>query len=105
MMRILMTVLMALLVICALSVTFTKRLLPSVIIFMAYSLVTSVVWMILQSPDLAITEAAVGAGITTVLFFAAFKRMGLFRESFKEEEEILDEMREEKLRKNGGDEK
>ncbi len=103
-MQLLMVVLVALLVICALCVTFTRRLLPSVIIFMAYSLITSIIWMILQSPDLAITEAAVGAGITTVLFFAAFKRMGLFEASFREEHEILEHMHEHGVDEDAGGE-
>ena len=41
----------------------------AVIIYMAYSVMMSVVWILLQSPDLAITEAAVGAGITSILIF------------------------------------
>ena len=86
-MQILMASLLILLVILALSISFTKRLLPAVIIFMSYSVITSIIWMLLQSPDLAITEAAVGAGITTVLFFAAFKRMGLFEEALDEEKQ------------------
>ena len=28
----------------------------------------AVLWSLLQSPDLAITEAAVGAGVTSILF-------------------------------------
>ncbi|MDY5000808.1 MAG: hydrogenase subunit MbhD domain-containing protein, partial [Lachnospiraceae bacterium] len=32
-------------------------------------------WVILESPDLAITEAAVGAGITSVLFFITLKKI------------------------------
>ena len=42
---------------------------------MAYSLIMAVVWMFLQSPDLAITEAAVGAGITSVLIFVTLKKI------------------------------
>lgn len=84
-MQILMTSLLVLLVVLAISVSLIKRLLPAVIIFMSYSIVTSLIWMLLQSPDLAITEAAVGAGITTVLFLAAFKRMCLFERSLSEE--------------------
>lgn len=61
--------LVAFLVICALSVCITNNLLVSLIIFTAYSLVMSVIWLFLESPDLAITEAAVGAGITSILFF------------------------------------
>ncbi|MDE6203841.1 MAG: DUF4040 domain-containing protein, partial [Lachnospiraceae bacterium] len=29
----------------------------------------------LQSPDLAITEAAVGAGVTSILFFSTLKKI------------------------------
>ena len=57
------------LVICAIAVCVANNLLVSLIIFTAYSLVMSVVWLFIESPDLAITEAAVGAGITSIIFF------------------------------------
>ena len=53
----------------ALAVAFTKKNLSAVIIFTVYSLVMSIVWVLIESPDLAITEAAVGAGITSLLFY------------------------------------
>ncbi len=84
-MQILMASLLILLVILAVTIAVTKRLLPAVIIFMSYSVINSIIWMLLQSPDLAITEAAVGAGISTVLFIVAFKRMGLFEKAIDEE--------------------
>ena len=62
-------ILVAFLVICAIAVCVTNNLLVSLIIFTAYSLVMSVVWLFIESPDLAITEAAVGAGVTSILFF------------------------------------
>ncbi len=68
-------ILLAFLVLCAVAASFSKNLLNSVLIFMAYSLIMSVVWMLLESPDLAITEAAVGAGITSVLFFVTLNRI------------------------------
>ncbi|NLA54011.1 MAG: DUF4040 domain-containing protein [Clostridiales bacterium] len=67
--------LMGMLIICALAVSLTRNLLTSLIVYMAYSLIMAVVWMFLQSPDLAITEAAVGAGITSVLFFVTLKKI------------------------------
>lgn len=70
-------VLLALLVVCALSVSMTKSVLASIIIFMSYSLIMSIIWVLLQSPDLAITEAAVGAGVTSILFFVTLKKLGL----------------------------
>ena len=73
------------LIVCALSVAFTKDLLTSIIIFMSYSLIMCIIWMILQSPDLAITEAAVGAGVTSILFFLTLKKIKAVR---KEEDSI-----------------
>lgn len=63
------------LVICALAVSLTKNLLASIIVYMAYSLIMSIIWILLLSPDLAITEAAVGAGVTTILFFVTLKKI------------------------------
>ncbi len=40
----------------------------------------SMVWMALEAPDLAITEAAVGAGVTTLLFFGCFKKIGAIKD-------------------------
>ena len=50
-------------------------LLAMVIVYMAMSLLMAVLWSLLQSPDLAITEAAVGAGVTSILFFLTLKRI------------------------------
>lgn len=50
------------LIVCAIAVCLTRNLLTSVIIYMGYSMIMSIIWITLESPDLAITEAAVGAG-------------------------------------------
>lgn len=62
------------LVICAIFVSRTKDLLSAVIVFSAYSLTMALLWQQLASPDVAITEAAIGAGVTTLLLFAAISR-------------------------------
>ena len=67
--------LLGMLIVCALAVSLTRNLLTSLIVYMAYSLIMAVIWMFLESPDLAITEAAVGAGITSVLFFVTLKKI------------------------------
>ena len=64
---------------CAVAVSLTKDLLTSIIIFMAQSTAMSVVWILLRSPDLAITEAAVGAGVTTLLMFVALKKLHVIK--------------------------
>ena len=73
-------ILLTCLVIAAVSVCATKRLLASVIIFASFSVVTSVLWILLSAPDLAITEAAVGTGIMGVLFFVVIKRIRVIEE-------------------------
>jgi uncharacterized MnhB-related membrane protein len=58
------------LVVCAIAAISIKDLLSAVIILSAYSLIMAIVWVEMQSVDVGFTEAAVGAGITTVLFIA-----------------------------------
>ncbi len=74
-MEALSVLLLGFILICAVAVSLTKDLLTSIIIFMAQSTAMSVVWILLRSPDLAITEAAVGAGVTTLLMFVALKKL------------------------------
>ena len=66
-------ILLIFLIICAIAVSFSRNLLNSIIIFMSYSMIMSLIWILLESPDLAITEAAVGAGVTSLLFFVTLK--------------------------------
>ena len=68
-------ILVLFLIICAIAVCLNRNLLTSIVIFMSYSLVMCIIWVILESPDLAITEAAVGAGVTSVLFFVTLNRI------------------------------
>ena len=79
--------LLVFIVICAVAVSVTKDLLTSIIIFMTQSLAMSVVWILLRAPDLAITEAAVGAGITSLLMFVTLKKLRAIRVRGKESEE------------------
>ena len=87
-MEIFNVILLAFLVICAVSVSFSKNLLNSILIYMSYSLVMSIIWILLESPDLAITEAAVGAGVTSILFFVTLKKIHALQQ---EREENADE--------------
>ncbi len=63
------------LILCTVFAFTQKRLLVLTIIYMAYSLIMTIIWVLLQSPDLAITEAAVGAGVTGILFFLTLKKI------------------------------
>ena len=74
----------SILVICAVATVFTKKLLTASVIYMSFSLIMSVVWVLLQAPDLAITEAAVGAGITSILLFVALDKIKKIEEIGKD---------------------
>lgn len=85
--EILKIILLVLLLVCAISVWFSKNLLVSIVVFMSYSLIMALVWMLLESPDLAITEAAVGAGVTSVIFFMTLKKIKKIDEGGEVDEE------------------
>ena len=79
-------IMLVLLIVCAVSVNLTRGLLKAVIIFMSYSSIMCVLWVLMESPDLAITEAAVGAGVSGILFMATLKKIDAEKEDSREEE-------------------
>ena len=84
-MKIFEVILLLGLIACSVAVGLTKDLLTS-IIFMSYSLIMCVIWVLLQSPDLAITEAAVGAGVTSILFFITLKKIRAIQKEGQDEQ-------------------
>lgn len=78
-MNVFILIILGFLVVCAVSTALTKSLLASVVIYMAYSVLMCIIWMVLESPDLAVTEAAVGAGVTSLLFFITLKKIHAIR--------------------------
>lgn len=63
--------LLSLLVLIAVMVVRTKKLYAVIVMSGAYSLTSATIFVNLDAVDVAFTEAAVGAGISTILFLAA----------------------------------
>ena len=84
-MTVLRLILLVTLIICAIAVSVSRNLLISVLVYMGFSLIMAAMWLILESPDLAITEAAVGAGVTSILFFVTLKKIRSIHTSNEEE--------------------
>ncbi len=74
-MKYLEILLLLFLIVCAITAVTAKRTLVTVLIFDAFGIIMSVIWILLQAPDLAITEAAVGAGINGVLLYITLKKV------------------------------
>jgi len=68
-------VMLAFLIGCSIAVSAVKDLLGAVIVFMVYSLIMALLWQQLSAPDIAITEAAIGSGVTTMLFVLTLRRI------------------------------
>ncbi len=67
------------LLVTAISVIMSRNLITAVILLSIFSMLMSAQYLVLGAPDVAITEAAVGAGISTILLLLA-----LFMASEKE---------------------
>lgn len=48
-----------------------RDVLTAIVVFGAYSLGLSMLWVLYRAPDVGLTEAAVGAGVTTALLLVA----------------------------------
>ena len=66
----------AIMVIAAVFAVEAKRILDSVIAMSVVSLVSVFLFIAMRAPDVAITEASVGAGLVTAVFLIALFRMG-----------------------------
>lgn len=97
-------ILLGFLITCAIAAVLSKRLLTTVLVFMSYSLIMSIVWIILESPDLAGTEAAVGSGVTTILFLIVLKKIGVIFTSKENKKEDVEDKKESIEEKGEGNE-
>ena len=67
--------LVTMMVVIAVMVLRTRRLFAAIVMTGAYSLISAAMFVNLDAVDVAFTEAAVGAGISTVLLLAAMARL------------------------------
>jgi multicomponent Na+:H+ antiporter subunit B len=58
----------------ALVTAVVRDVLTAVVVFAAYSLGLAILWVLYRAPDVGLTEAAVGAGVTTALLLLAISR-------------------------------
>ncbi|WP_247728465.1 DUF4040 domain-containing protein [Halovivax limisalsi] len=66
--------LLVFIVVSALLTALLRDALAAIIMFGAYSLGMAVLWIVFRAPDVGLTEAAVGAGIMTILLLVSIAR-------------------------------
>lgn len=66
-------VLLFILVVASLAIYFIKDLLHAVIVYGVYSLIMALVWLQMNTPDIAITEAAAGICVTILMMLVVFR--------------------------------
>lgn len=69
------TALCALILAVALATVLGRDVFRTIVFFIVYGLLLSVAWVRLDAVDVALAEAAIGAGLTGVLFLAAFGKL------------------------------
>jgi uncharacterized MnhB-related membrane protein len=67
----------------AVAVLFLKDFLAVTAAASVVSLALSVLFVALQAPDVALAEAAVGAGVSSVIFALTLRRVGLWKLEMK----------------------
>ncbi len=72
--EILNALLLLFLVVCAIAVAQIRDMLSAVIVFASFGLIMAVIWQQLSAPDVAMVEAALGTGVTTLLLIATISK-------------------------------
>jgi multicomponent Na+:H+ antiporter subunit B len=70
----LVVVLLGMVLLAGVATALARDLLVVTVVFGAYSLTLAILWVTFRAPDVALTEAAVGAGVTTSLLLVAIAR-------------------------------
>jgi len=65
----------AAIVIVAFSALIQPRLADAVVLFMGVGLGSVMLFFVFQAPDVALTEAVIGAGISSLIFLMALKHL------------------------------
>ncbi len=65
----------------AAAVLLMKNFVAALAALSVMSLALSVLFVLLRAPDVAMTEAAIGAGLSSLLFALVIRRLGLWKES------------------------
>ena len=71
-----LVIILIILIALALFALNSRDLLSSIIALGAFSLFSAILFLLSHAPDVAITEAAVGAGLTTIIFVWAIRHTG-----------------------------
>ncbi len=71
---IIVIILTLILILAALFVIKTKDLVTAVVASAVVSLIASIYFYILQAPDVALTEAAIGVGLSTIIFMITIRK-------------------------------
>ncbi|MEO6423508.1 MAG: DUF4040 domain-containing protein [Candidatus Nitrotoga sp.] len=60
-------------------------LFKAIVLFISFGLLMALAWVRLNAPDVALAEAAIGAGLTGALFLAALARLKSMGDSYKDD--------------------
>ncbi len=72
---ILLIVLSVLALTSAVAAVLARKLITSILAAGLVSLLASVIYLLLAAPDVAMTEAAIGSGLSTFIFFYALRKV------------------------------
>ena len=61
------------LILASLAIYFINDLIHAVIVYGAYSLAVAIIWLSMNTPDVAITEAAAGISVTILMMVVIYR--------------------------------
>jgi len=79
-MTVIPAILILLMLVAAIATSVFRDLINAVVMCAAVSLFASVLFYLLDAPDVAMAEAAIGAGLTTAMFVVAVRKTKRYEE-------------------------
>jgi len=79
-MNVIEAILIVTMLVAAVATSVFRDLISAVILSAAVSLLASLLFYLLDAPDVAMAEAAIGAGLTTAMFVVAVRKTNRYEE-------------------------
>lgn len=80
-------ILVSALLVTGAAVLLSRHLFRAVVMFIAFGLLMALAWVRLRAPDIALAEAAIGAGLSGVLLLDAARHLGTVRRQRDDQQE------------------
>lgn len=85
MITLLIAVMFIMLIVLTIAINTTTKTANSIVLFFGYGLISTILYFLFSAPDVALTEAVIGSGLSAVVLFVAYLKINQQKKGVNDE--------------------